>query len=434
MTQGLLPTVLFYAIKFFSKHIYSLQVQSSGFNVFVHESSFISGCSMKQAYQTLLLVGQTDEAIDSIIDACNQADLPPIKISTAFNADYASELLSKHDFSLLIVAMSESLPFTQLKQLAEQHGSRPTMAVLSATMADDVLQALRSGACDVFVKAQIDAQAGDFAAAVCKLLHQARLIEKNFQYREALEKSLNELQIDQQAARQIQQNMLPDKTVTIGALTAQYLLIPSLYLSGDFVDVIRVDDSKTLFYLADVSGHGASSALVTVLLKNMTNRLLRNLRRKSSFDILSPVATLHRINTELLDTGLGKHVSMFLGIADDEQKTLTYAVGGHHPMPILTDEKGGRFLEGRGMPVGLFPEPVFDEQTIPLPDCYQITLFSDGVLEMLADNDMEAKEQRLLKAVLETKGGNPERIKQCVLPDIISDAPDDIAIMTICRQ
>lgn len=59
--------------------------------------------------------------------------------------------------------------------------------------------------------------------------------------------------------------MLPDKELNVGGLLARYLLIPSLYLSGDFVDVVSIDADKTMFYLADVSGHGASSALVTVL-------------------------------------------------------------------------------------------------------------------------------------------------------------------------
>ena len=106
-------------------------------------------------------------------------------------------------------------------------------------------------------------------------------------------------------------------------------------MSGDFVDSIAINEHQTLFYLADVSGHGASSALVTVLLKNMTTRLVRNYNRGSSFDILSPLATLQRINRELLLTGLGKHLTMFIGLIDAQRGTLTYAVGGHHPMPVL---------------------------------------------------------------------------------------------------
>ena len=182
------------------------------------------------------------------------------------------------------------------------------------------------------------------------------------------------------------------------------------------------------------SGHGASSALVTVLLKNMTNRLLRNYRRQSSFDILSPKDVLHRINVELLDTGLGKHLSMFIGLYNEADASLSYAVGGHHPMPILHDRDGCRFLEGRGMPVGLFHEPLYDERTLQLHAEFEITLFSDGIFEVLEESNMEAKEQRLIDAVSGTKGGGPNSIRDALLPSTIDAAPDDIAIMTICRQ
>lgn len=389
---------------------------------------------MRQSYQTILLIDHVAEAIDSIIDACNQAELPPVKISTAFSCDYALSLLGENEFSLVIVGVGPKLSLNDVKRLAASHSPKPLITLLPEVLSENVISALRSGASDVFIQEEILNQRIEFAKAITKLLNQADLIEQNLHYRDELEKSLAELQADQQAAHQIQRNMLPDREVSIGNLSARYLIIPSLYLSGDFVDVIKIDEEKTLFYLADVSGHGASSALVTVLLKNMTNRLLRNFRRRSSFDILSPVDVLYRINSELLDTELGKHLSIFIGIYNSADSHLTYAVGGHHPMPILSDADGSRYLEGRGMPVGLFPEPLFDERKITLSARFQLTLFSDGILEMLTEKDMLGKEQRLVEVVAETKGEGPERIKDVLLPGTISAAPDDIAIMTICRQ
>jgi sigma-B regulation protein RsbU (phosphoserine phosphatase) len=389
---------------------------------------------MRQTYQTILLIDHVAEAIESIINACNHVDLPPVKISTAYNSDFALELLAEHDFSLVIVGLSEHFSLDDVALLAERHDPKPLMVLLPEPKCDQVLLALRKGAGDVFIQSEISENEEEFACSISRLLVQAELIEKNLHYREELEKSLSELRVDQQAARQIQQNMLPEKDVRVGGIHARYLLIPSLYLSGDFVDVISIDNEKTLFYLADVSGHGASSALVTVLLKNMTNRLLRNYRRASSFDILSPINTLYRINSELIDTELGKHLSIFIGLFDNVSSTLTYAVGGHHPMPIIRDSGGARFLEGRGMPVGLFPEPHFEERKLGELTEFEVTMFSDGILEMLTDKGMDAKEQRLIDAVLDTKGEGPDSIKEALLPGIINDAPDDIAIMTICRQ
>lgn len=389
---------------------------------------------MKQAYQTVLLVDHVTDAIDSIIDVCNAAELPLIKVSTAFNAQYAEELLAENDFSLLVCGLSDSLTLDDIAELSKLHAPKPILVLLAERSYQQVICALRKGASDVFVQGDLDNQAEEFSKSIRKLLLQADLIEQKQHYQEELEKSLSELQADQQAALQVQQNMLPDNEVRLGDVLARYILVPSLYLSGDFVDVVQIDEDRTLFYLADVSGHGASSALVTVLLKNMTNRLLRNFRRRSSFDILSPIDVLYRINSEIIDTELGKHLSIFIGLYDAKQSELVYAVGGHHPMPVLYEAGSAAFLEGRGMPVGLFPEPMFEERKLLLSESFEITLFSDGILEMMAEPNMQAKEERLLEAVIAADGKGPEAIKANVLPGVVSAAPDDIAIMTICRQ
>ena len=262
-------------------------------------------------------------------------------------------------------------------------------------------------------------------------LKRVQVIEEARFLRESLERSLDELRADQHAAQQLQQKLLPPPVRELNHVCFQYILQPSLLLSGDFVDSIAINENQTVFYLADVSGHGASSALVTVLLKNMTYRLVRNYNRNSSFDIQSPLATLHRVNRELLLTGLGKHLTMFIGLIDERDSSLTYAVGGHHPMPILRQRGDAVYLEGRGMPIGLFEEPVFDERRIDLDPEFSLTLFSDGILEVAEGETLEAKEQLLLEAC---KGKNlsPQSIFDCIIP-VGRINPDDVAIMTVTR-
>ena len=41
------------------------------------------------------------------------------------------------------------------------------------------------------------------------------------------------------------------------------LFQPSAYLSGDWYDYWKLNDKEVLFYLADVSGHGVTSSLLT---------------------------------------------------------------------------------------------------------------------------------------------------------------------------
>jgi sigma-B regulation protein RsbU (phosphoserine phosphatase) len=227
--------------------------------------------------------------------------------------------------------------------------------------------------------------------------------------------------------------MLPERRKEINGFRFDHVIRPSLYLSGDFLDYYRIDDARVLFFFADVSGHGASSAFVTVLLKNLSVRLLRNFRRNSSDELTCPVKFLTRLNNELIASDLGKHVTIFAGVLDQSERTLTYAIGGHLPLPILRTPDGAEYLDGKGVAVGLFPEPRFERIVRELPPKFKITVFSDGILEVLHNETLKDKEKLLLDVVSKAQGGIESILTSMGLDDI-DELPDDIAVMTVCDQ
>ena len=305
-----------------------------------------------------------------------------------------------------------------------------------------IMLALRKGAHDVFTLSELKDNTAPFLERAHRALDRCHLLSQGQTYRQHLEKTLCELRDDQEAAYQLQQRILPTPEQLIDGYQYDYSLTPSLIASGDFVDVIQVEPDKTLFYLADVSGHGTSSALITVLLKNLTLRLLRNHRRNSSHDILSPAKTLRRMNSDICRMSLDKHLTIFCGLIDSQKNTLTYSVAGHHPMPIIKQGGEARYLEGRGLPVGLMIESDFEEISLPLVDDFSLTLCSDGVLELLPQKSILDKETALLSWVTEHAVAL-EELEAFVMEHHAfddddafpgqNDLPDDITIMTIAR-
>lgn len=313
----------------------------------------------------------------------------------------------------------------------------PIVACSDTANSVAVVNALRAGAADFYLKHCSDDK-GALDDVIGKLFDRVRVNRLNQLYRLELEEAnrdlrngIAELRADQRAGRKVQLRMLPDNDQRLADLSVSHLIKPSLYLSGDFLDYFRISKDKVLVYIADVSGHGASSAFVTVLLKNLTNRLQRNLRRGSSDDILYPDRFLSRINSELLDTGLGKHVTVFVGIISVNERTLSYAVGAHFPMPILSFEGGSTsFLEGSGLPVGLFEAPEWEVYEVPLEQPFRLILFSDGILEVIRAKSLDEKEQTLLELV---SGGRHTiaSLNQALNLDAITELPDDIAIVSV---
>ncbi|MDX1755021.1 MAG: SpoIIE family protein phosphatase [Marinobacter sp.] len=332
------------------------------------------------------------------------------------------------------------LPPREIQRLSEKLENDdafvPVVAYCKAAAAAEVISALRAGAEDFVLKPLVDKATVDDVLE--KLFDRVRVNRLNQLYRQELEEAnsdlragIAELRADQRAGRKVQLKMLPEHGQQLGSLAIDHMIKPSLYLSGDFLDYFRISRDQTLVYIADVSGHGASSAFVTVLLKNLTNRLQRNLRRGSSDDILYPDRFLERINSELLDTGLGKHVTVFVGIISEQEQTLKYAVGAHFPMPILS-EAGGEtmFLEGNGLPVGLFEHPQWEVYEMKLKAPFQLFLFSDGILEVIKAKSLAKKEARLLELV---SGGRHTiaSLSDALNLDEMSELPDDIAIVSV---
>jgi sigma-B regulation protein RsbU (phosphoserine phosphatase) len=355
---------------------------------------------------------------------------PQVELQLVSTLESLRQRLAERRPQLLLVVM-EGGQAVELQALTEMMDPYPVVLLAIDQSPQQLLDALRQGCSDLFSLPLEDVTA--FRQSLAKQQGRARLLSQSQYYRDELEQSLAVLKADQQAGRHVQLKMLPRNDITINNYHFEYRIKPSLFLSGDFVDYFRISDSLSMFYLADISGHGASSAFVTVLLKNMTNRLLRNYNRGSSFDILSPVDVLARVNKDLLATGLGKHMTIFVGLLDQVENTLQYGVGGHFPMPILKQGARVEYLAGSGMPVGLFEDAQFEGRIVELEDEFCLTLFSDGVLEVLDQPNLKAKEKCLLDVAAQGYDDLSDLGVKLGI-DQIEEAPDDIAALSVSRK
>ena len=242
-----------------------------------------------------------------------------------------------------------------------------------------------------------------------------------------LGENLKRLERDQQAGFRVQRGMMPATPTTIGKVTFDHRIFPSLILSGDFIDYFQLPDGRMLFYIADVSGHGASSAFVTVLLKSLSRRLQGDYE---GLHLDSPGNILAWLNREILQCDLEQHVTMFLGIVDCDGNSLAYSNAAQFPAAILSADDGAQFLEIGGLPLGLYQTPEYDSRSVSLPSHFTIVMFSDGVFEIMPQQTLKAKEEHLLSVV---KCGNRdvEALAEQLGIESTGNVPDDIAVFTV---
>jgi len=323
-----------------------------------------------------------------------------------------------------------------LRDIFSEVASQAVIVLSDKEVLDDVVEAMKLGASDYLIKPVTELVL--LQLSINSSLKRAHIIKENEAYRKrledinhALENNLELFQSDQQAGRHVQISMLPKPPQLIAGYEFNHRVVPSLYLSGDLVDYKPISKSKVLFYIADVAGHGSSSAFITILLRFRTEQMRRDFIKSRFQGEFTPANIINELNHDLLDTGLDKHITMFVGMLDRESNSLTYSVAGHHPLPVLYKDGKASFIKvtQSSFPVGLLAEAEYFEETIPFENC-SLTLCSDGILESLPQESLEGKENRILE-VVEQCGGEFQPIREMFGLKKLKNVPDDIAVMNI---
>ncbi len=325
--------------------------------------------------------------------------------------------------------LAQMFPRKQFIQFVQLFREQPVDKVIDAFHQDnsDCLQLPFS---DKTLLLSIE-RAGERRNLIARNMRSRKRMEKA---RGELERNLGILQADAQAGRQMQQSLLPHSPVVSPPYYVAQQICPSLYLSGDFVNYLTALDNFLLFYLLDVSGHGASSAFVTVMVRQLMRRIVRRHVMEKDVKALdkAPAGFLERINQVMNDNELDKHLTMFAGALNKKKNTLRYAIGAQLPMPILITEGKASFLEGKGRSVGLFPKGEWEVYDLQLPEKFILLAFSDGVLEKLPMQSLKEKEAYMLKRLAHCSADIDKVLPRLGI-DETHNLPDDIAVFMLAR-
>ncbi len=372
---------------------------------------------LKQTFQTLGCEFTAVENIQAVRSQSEDSLLQPVILS----ADSAP--------------IDSSTQRLQLKALASEF---LIIVALSAKNSFQVAEYFRLGVADViFPDSSNDEVASIFQrvdtlaeSRMYKRLYRTELEQTN----QDLQESLRLLKQDQLAGLEVQKSLMPESPLKFGEYEISHSITPSLYLSGDFVGYNFVLGRYLLFYFADVSGHGASSAFVTVLLRFMIGRVIRRHQAEKDYAALAqaPEGLVESINAQLLATGLGKHLTIVAGSLDTKTSKLRYVVGAQQPSPIIIADGHARFLPGKGKPAGIFEDAIWVVEEVTLPDSFALVVLSDGVFDLIPDREIVDKEQTLLK-YLATSSGSIEKLKEALFVDYIEDPQDDISVLLLSR-
>jgi len=203
---------------------------------------------------------------------------------------------------------------------------------------------------------------------------------------------------DLQVAAEIQQHLLPHVFPDISEVEIETFSASSMLIGGDYFDVLRVDERRWGFVVADVSGKGAGAALMMA-----ECRATLHICATSE---LSPAAVVRRLNRAIQpDMRPGMYITLFYGILDLDTNVFRYARAGHESILLL--RRGAvapELLDAEGMAVGLDEGPLFDavleEREVRLNEGDLVALYTDGITEAQNPKGEEFGRGRLATALL----------------------------------
>lgn len=246
--------------------------------------------------------------------------------------------------------------------------------------------------------------------------------------KEEMSRSLN-------LAKEVQQNLLPQQNMKVKDIEIAGKSIYCDQTGGDYYDFIVSEDPsdpKISVVVADVSGHGISSALLMASIRSTLR-----LRKKLGGTSRRLICDVNRQISE--DFGeSGNFISLFYLAVNPDDKTLEWVRAGHDP-GFLYDPDTGNIteLKGDGLVLGLDPDfeyPV--NRKSGLKENQLILLFTDGVWEAHNEKGESFGKNRLKQSIQQVADQSCETIIDHIIHDIMqfseaNQVEDDLTLVAI---
>ena len=227
--------------------------------------------------------------------------------------------------------------------------------------------------------------------------------------------------------RKVQSSILP-KNKEYANIDLRGIYIPSSNVSGDLYDIIKINDNKYAFYIADVMGHGVKASIMTMFIKVTMSSIFE---RHPEF---SPSEALFKLRSKFFDLEIdtSQYFTAWLGVFDFDDKSLTYSNAGHNcpPMIFRQEVEKCEYLQASGRMISNIIEPdVYNEVRICLRDADKILFFTDGAVEATNKEKKEYGLERLKESFCTHR--DLDKIYQDIKDFTWGEQEDDLTLVMV---
>ncbi|HOJ49266.1 MAG TPA: SpoIIE family protein phosphatase [Spirochaetota bacterium] len=184
-------------------------------------------------------------------------------------------------------------------------------------------------------------------------------------------------------------------------------------ISGDYYDVFDMGDGKIGILIADVTGHGIPSALITTMAKISFYT--------HAIDGGSTAEICDRVNKDIYEAiGIGDtgfYVTVFFSIYDTKTGKIQFTNAGHHKGILVRNNGRIEYLDTQGFFIGSFEGVEYNYGEAYFDEGDTFILYTDGIVEQKSEKD-EFYEEIFYNKLSSISAKKPSEFVEHIFSDI----------------
>jgi PAS domain S-box-containing protein len=249
-------------------------------------------------------------------------------------------------------------------------------------------------------------------------------LKKIKEQRSSLEAYKSKIEHELKVAKTVQKSIIPKEFLENKYISVWGVSIPADELGGDYFDFFTPTDSKLGLLIADVSGHGVPSALITTMIKVYFEKYAK--------EYIETEKVLAHVNSEVTRTlqETGFYLTAFYSIIDLDTMVITSTCAGHDFAVCYDSNKEEVIQLGKtekGTIIGSFEEAEYDSSLYQLEAGNKVLFFTDGITEARNKNGEFFGIDKVISLLKNNKNLGPRQFIEKLIEDTDSYAGGDKA-------
>ena len=251
---------------------------------------------------------------------------------------------------------------------------------------------------------------------------------RNISNKEIISVVNREIKMSSQIITSIQENIDHVKNPKIDT---GYLMVPARNIGGEFIDMIRLTDTRHLFVVGDMSGKGIAASMNMVILKSIIRTYLAE-----THDFKELVIKINSFIRDSLNKG-----TIFAGLfalIDFETDTMYYINCGIPALMLYTQVYNNVIeIQGSGHILGFVKDiaPYITVKTTKLNRGDIILACTDGLVQSHSLRGEQFGKERIQQCILDNSTYPAQRMTQFTFDNLIKfmskEMEDDVSILVL---